>query len=450
MSQNNTPSSAPSSTPGRAVCPPSAVSTGAGLAGLAGLLIWFAAARHWGMDGPDSALSSVALCGVFMTAWSLMVDKVHRRPSTGINWALRRDRRESFDITLVKLVGLWATWAIIAMAYGVMRYYWFGDYAFSMMVLGKISLLLVPLSLVYVAWLDRRLVEPRDGAWHFGQWLLGGDGVVADMVAKHARAWLVKGFFLAFMLSIVVGNFKPLIFRPWDEVLGNPVQFAGFAISFLFMIDVHFATVGYALTMRPLDAHIRTANPYGMAWTAALICYPPFVLMGAGGPLNYTEGTADWNMWLDQAHMPVWIFWVYGLMLVALTAIYAWATVAFGPRFSNLTHRGIITHGPYRFTRHPAYVAKNMFWWLSSITILPWDGSVVTALRNTVLLSVVSGVYYWRAKTEERHLLADPAYRAYWEWAQENALIPRLFSRFNGMARPIILLEPDDRVGPVT
>ena len=35
-----------------------------------------------------------------------------------------------------------------------------------------------------------------------------------------------------------------------------------------------------------------------------------------------------------------------GAVLVALTAIYAWATVAFGIRFSNLTHRGILTHGP--------------------------------------------------------------------------------------------------------
>jgi protein-S-isoprenylcysteine O-methyltransferase Ste14 len=144
------------------------------------------------------------------------------------------------------------------------------------------------------------------------------------------------------------------------------------------------------------------------------------------------------------------MFWVWGVLLVTLTAIYAWATVAFGLRFSNLTHRGIITHGPYAYTRHPAYVAKNAFWWLSSLVFLPWDGSVVTAVRNVTILSLVSGVYYWRAKTEERHLLADPAYRAYWDWAQENALIPRLCQRFTGMARPMVVLEPDKRVGPVT
>ena len=48
-----------------------------------------------------------------------------------------------------------------------------------------------------------------------------------------------------------------------------------------------------------------------------------------------------------------------GCRLVLLTAIYAWGTVAFGIRFSNLTHRGILTNGPYAWTRHPAYVSEE-------------------------------------------------------------------------------------------
>ena len=48
-------------------------------------------------------------------------------------------------------------------------------------------------------------------------------------------------------------------------------------------------------------------------------------------------------------------------------------------------------------------------------------------MRNTLLMAVVAGVYYWRAKTEERHLGADPAYRAYWDWMERNAPVPRFF-----------------------
>ena len=114
--------------------------------------------------------------------------------------------------------------------------------------------------------------------------------------------------------------------------------------------------------------------------------------------------------------------------LAVLTGVYAWATVAFGLRFSNLTHRGIITNGPYRFTKHPAYLAKNLFWWLFALPFLTLSGSWTEGLRNTVLMGVVSGVYYWRARTEERHLGADPAYRAYAAWMDRHGPVPRLFA----------------------
>lgn len=441
--------------------PASAVSTGSGLAGLAAFFLWLAIARHYHMDGPLAALTSVSVIALAMVGWSLLVDKVHRNASTGIDWTMRRPWSEIHKITPVKIAGLWTTWAIIGFVYCVFRYYWGGSYYFAISWIGIAACAFVPLSIPYLLWIDRRLIEARDGAWHFGEWLLGGEAYDAAQIWRHWRAWAVKGFFTAFMVSILPGGFSHLITPDLGEVLSNPVWFAGYCITLLFVIDVHCATVGYVLTMRPLDAHIRTANPYGMAWVAALICYPPFVLMNPGSPLFYGEGAAGyvaavsrniddgWIVWLEHWGAGPWLFWLWGGMLIVLTAIYAWATVAFGMRFSNLTHRGVITHGPYRFTRHPAYVSKNAFWWLSGLVFLPWDGSVVTAVRNVTLLTLVSGVYYWRAKTEEKHLLADPAYQAYWSWAQDNAFVPRLCRRLTGLARPILVLAPDDRVGPV-
>jgi protein-S-isoprenylcysteine O-methyltransferase Ste14 len=99
--------------------------------------------------------------------------------------------------------------------------------------------------------------------------------------------------------------------------------------------------------------------------------------------------------------------------------------VAFGLRFSNLTHRGILTHGPYAWTKHPAYLAKNMFWWLATLPFLSVSGSVVEMVRNSAILAIVSGVYYWRARTEERHLSADPAYRDYAAWMEQHGPLAR-------------------------
>ena len=76
------------------------------------------------------------------------------------------------------------------------------------------------------------------------------------------------------------------------------------------------------------------------------------------------------------------VLWVWGTVLVVLTAIYAWATVAFGLRFSNLTYRGVLTNGPYRFTKHPAYLAKNTFWWLETLPFLVVSHSLADMVHS--------------------------------------------------------------------
>jgi protein-S-isoprenylcysteine O-methyltransferase Ste14 len=413
--------------------PKSAVSTGVGLAGLAGLAVYAGIARAYGFSGPNAALCSLLACGLPMVIWSIFVDKVHRNPSTGIDWETPpRPLRESMDLSIVKLAGLWATWAGIGLIYCTARWYWDGGYLFSMKVLSYAAGPVLLLSIPYLFWLDRRLKEPRDGAWHFGQLVIGRSSLAdRQRVQEHLRAWTVKGFFLAFMIAIVPGNWSEVVGPPSDGIAANIVGLTGWLVAVLFMIDVTFATVGYVLTMKPLDSHIRTANPYAAGWMAALICYPPFILMNDGGPLDYHVGTAGNNAWAYwfEGYPLLLAFWAF--LLVLLTGIYAWATVAFGLRFSNLTHRGILTHGPYAWSKHPAYLAKNLFWWLCLLPFLVTNGSVADMLRNAVLMAAVSGVYYWRARTEERHLSADPDYRAYAEWMNRHGPIPGLLRRLN-------------------
>jgi len=89
-----------------------------------------------------------------------------------------------------------------------------------------------------------------------------------------------------------------------------------------------------------------------------------------------------------------------------------------------------VTHGPYRWTRHPAYLAKNLFWWSSTLPFLAVGGSLVDGVRNTAIMAMVSAVYWWRAKTEERHLRAEDAvYRAYWDWAEQGAVVTRVLGK---------------------
>lgn len=415
--------------------PRSAVSGATGLVGLIGLLAWTAVSRAFGMEGPLAGLTALVACAAPMLLWALLVDRVHRNPSTGIDWdSPPRPLKASVDVTLAKIVGLWGIWAVIGALYCLARWYWDGQYLFAMQVLGVAIVPMLVLSVPYLLWLDRRLKEPKDGAWHFGQWLIGR-GDLADRTELHhfLRAWAVKGFFLAFMISIVPGNWWETIHPESAWIAANPVNLANWLIAAMFMIDVSFATVGYVLTLKPLDAHIRTANPYAAGWTAALICYPPFILMGDGGPLDYHVGSGDWTGWLFNYPL---LTALMGAWLVLLTAVYAWATVAFGFRFSNLTHRGILTHGPYAWSKHPAYLSKNLYWWSATLPFLATSGSTLDAIRNTAICAMVSGVYYWRARTEERHLSEDPAYVEYAAWMKRNGPIPRLLSALNPLLRP--------------
>lgn len=428
--------------------PASDVSAGVGLSGLCGLFAWIAVCRSWPeisaalgfpgpharLDGPYAALLTLVWTGLPMTLWSLLVDKVHRRASTGIDWRQPRQVSEVLDISTTKLAGLWATWAIIGFLYCVARWYWRGQYLFAMDVIGTAAVPLFLFSVPYVLWLDRVLVNPRDGAWHFGAMLIGREAYDRQEVLHHFRAWAVKGFFCAFMISILPGGFQAIVALDLSAIPFEPIPIASWLTELLFLIDVQIAMVGYLLTLKPLDAQIRTANPYLGGWLAALICYPPFILMGDGGPLSYHQNAADWGYWM-QGYEP--LLWVWGALLVFLTGVYAWATVAFGIRFSNLTYRGVLTNGPYRFTRHPAYLSKNLFWWCSTLPFLATTQSLTDMVRNTTIMALVSAVYFWRAKTEEKHLLAEDAkYRAYHAWMAENAPITRALGRLSRLVRP--------------
>jgi Isoprenylcysteine carboxyl methyltransferase (ICMT) family len=442
--------------------PKSDVSSGVGFAGLLGLLVWILFCRSFPLiaeliglegeygvlSGPYASLTAMLFTAGPMAIWSLLVDKVHLRASTGLDWNLKRPIEETIGISSIKIIGLWATWAGLAALYCLCRWYWGGDYLFAMQVLGAAILPMVVLSVPYVMWLDRHMVELKDATWHFGALIATHpsheDRSTIDMeaVKKHWRAWIIKGFFGAFMISILPGGFAVIVEAQPQNILGNPFEIGMFLITFLFVVDVQIGTVGYLFTLRPLDAHIRSGNPFVSGWLAALLCYPPFVwgIIGNNGQiLSYEGATEGWGYWL--AGQPE-LLWIWAAWLVFLTAIYAWATVVFGIRFSNLTYRGVLTNGPYRYTRHPAYLSKNLFWWCSVMPFLVTNGSVTDMIRNCFFLLVVNAIYYWRARTEEAHLLAeDPKYREYYDWMEENGLVTAKLAKLKRWAWGLVAGE---------
>ena len=296
--------------------PRSDVSAGVGLVGLAGLLGWIACCRAFPdisatfdlpgprarLDGPYAALMGLVASGLPMVLWSVFVDKVHRNPSNGLAWDAKRDGHATRNISFTKLTGLWATWAVLAALYAIGRWYWDGQYLFAMKVLGFAAVPALVLSIPYILWLDRRMKDPRDATWHFGAFLLNREAWDKERVIAHWRAWIIKGFFGAFMISILPGGFAEVVNASPGDLASQPGALAVAMISLLFVIDVQIGTVGYVMTLRPLDSHIRSGNPFLAGWVAALLCYPPFVygVMNAGGLLAYEANAPGWRHWMAR------------------------------------------------------------------------------------------------------------------------------------------------------
>lgn len=366
-------------------------------------------ASNFRLSTTDRVLITTLAAAIPMVLYDVFRLRVHERPSAGMDLHPSQ-YATNWGRVFTKVVGLIGTLGSIALLYGVFREY-HGRFYYPFWNVLKAIWIPVALGAVpYIAWVDRRMPSPQDGYWQVGAILTGRwREVDRKVLANHARSWIVKGFFLPLMVVYLSKNLNSINGRV-DRF--NFTKFSGFydfAWLGLYTVDVGFAVVGYALTFRALDAHIRSAEPSMFGWSVCLACYQPFWGTIERMYLHYEDGLT-WGRWL--ADIP-WLHHTWGIAIITCTFVYVWATVTFGIRFSNLTHRGVLTFGPYRWLRHPAYVSKNLSWWLISIPFIPANGDWLEAGRCFIALAMLNGMYALRAYTEEKHLSRDEAYRDY-------------------------------------
>jgi protein-S-isoprenylcysteine O-methyltransferase Ste14 len=184
--------------------------------------------------------------------------------------------------------------------------------------------------------------------------------------------------------------------QPWAWSRADLSWGLGLAYDMIFAVDCGWALFGYATESRWIGNKTRSVEPTAFGWVVCLACYPPFNnVLGTYLPLeNGPQLIAS-----ENGHL-----WLRGAVVLLFT-IYAAATVSFGFRFSNLTNRGIVSRGPYKYVRHPAYLTKCTAWWLEHIPTM--------TITKAFFLTLLCGVYALRAWTEERHLSKDPDYLVY-------------------------------------
>lgn len=132
-----------------------------------------------------------------------------------------------------------------------------------------------------------------------------------------------------------------------------------------------------------------TVLPYGFARTAVVVA-------GALGPLPWTGGSLWWALAPAAAFLG-------GI------ALRLWAIRELGRFYTHrvLRHDGheVVTAGPYRAVRHPAYTGML-------VASAGYTGYLLT-VPGVVALALLTGALAWRIRVEERMLFDVPGYAAY-------------------------------------
>lgn len=248
---------------------------------------------------------------------------------------------------------------------------------------------------------------------------LNKEELKGDLEKTAILAWIVKWFFAPLMIFWLTGHiftmcnnifytFKNIELFSKDFLLFFNQNFFYMAFSAILFFDVLFFTLWYLIEWSFFKNKIKSVEPTVLWWLVALASYPP---------INQATNTILW--WYSTDFPQFNNFYVHVFLNICILIfmwIYSRASISLWLKASNLTNRWIITSGPYKFVRHPAYFCKNLSWWIWWLPIIilsisSWD--IKTLIYAILSLIWWSYIYYLRAKTEENHLSLDEDYIKY-------------------------------------
>jgi len=330
-------------------------------------------------------------------------------PKTAVydKWSFKR--KTNWKRVGYKETALLVTFGVIGFFYWLLPVYDYDDFTKRYFPFLKV---LVPILIVggipYFAFMDKIDYEPEDTYYKVGYAILHRQKTLTKFeFGNYVRSWLVKAFWLALMQPYMMEKLGWLARFDVDYFLERPMEWFWAANVFCFFIDLTYASVGYLLNFKFLNTQTRTAEPTLFGWLVAVMCYWPF-----WGSVFYSYYFRyDQVGWLSLFEVKSVMWWIWFVLIIGLEFVYALATVALGIRFSNVTYRGLCNTGPYKYTKHPAYVCKNISWWFISVPFMAAEP--LLAVKLSLLLFGVNIIYYLRAKTEERHLSHYPEYVEY-------------------------------------
>ena len=229
-----------------------------------------------------------------------------------------------------------------------------------------------------------------------------------DEKAKNiALVFGVKLFFIPLMIPWTV-EFAIAIKGMLFDTTKTYSSFILFFNEYLFLLITYvigfaalvYYSFGYLIESKRLGNKIKSVEPTVLGWVVTLACYPLFLTFVTIAIPFYTN---DMAFFKSQE-----ITFVIRICILLVMIFKIWAIASLGAKCSNLTNRGIVTKGPFRWVRHPHYLAKLIVWW---VTLIPAFSIYDFWIVGTMIFWTV--IFVLRALTEENHLRSDSDYVAY-------------------------------------
>ena len=285
--------------------PPSVTSFSINLVGVLGALVAFYVLRqiHWANNNGVLIVCAAGVVPIILL--DVLILRVHKRESTGLDWA--KMATPDFGRVATKLLGLAVTVAPFALGYWVFPEY--GDwYNTFWQLLRRFGATIAVFAVFYVWIVDGQMKEPRDTYWQLGRVFLGHpEDARRSEIANHYRAWLIKAFYLPLFVVFTHNQLGGILTWDLSNVSGSNTRIFRFSTDLVYALDVLYATVGYILSFRILDTHVRSAEPSMFGWCVALECYMPF-WGKVFSPLYLHYEGIGWETWL-AGHVDLRLVW---------------------------------------------------------------------------------------------------------------------------------------------
>ncbi len=282
-----------------------------------------------------------------------------------------------------------------------------------------VLLFIIPASFALIFVTEYILGEKRDGTFQFGllvrmkirdiNWTIFFDGV---------REWLLRTFFLLINFYGAVWYIAYLRENGLPDINGDFATFITRLDLAIFGMIVLSILPGYIFASRLIGTELKKVDRTWFAWAINLCCYPPINAALFGAWVRYVPAAETAGVYQG---MPAWAFHTQwdpflllsvGMLVILFAIIHLWGEAIVGIRAANISMRGIITTGPFAFTRHPIYVSKCFQWAVLYFPVINAVG-IVNPIQSGILFLLVCAIYAGRALGEERLLATDPDYVKY-------------------------------------